>query len=55
MGSFATSIDPWFIFPDLAQNKAQLVPFTRAAIPEGYEFYDCAASENVAQLAPQGS
>ncbi|HIK24653.1 MAG TPA: hypothetical protein IGP91_02060 [Thermosynechococcus sp. M46_R2017_013] len=32
-------------FPDLAQNKAQLVPFTRAAIPEGYEFYDCAASE----------
>ncbi|HIK35658.1 MULTISPECIES: hypothetical protein [unclassified Thermosynechococcus] len=32
-------------FPDVAQNKAQLVPFTRATIPEGYQLYDCAASE----------
>ncbi|URR34617.1 hypothetical protein NBE99_08155 [Thermosynechococcus sp. HN-54] len=32
-------------FPDLAQSKAQLMSFTHAAIPEGYQLYDCAASE----------
>lgn len=32
-------------FPDLAYNKAPLVPFTRAPIPKDYQLYDCAAGE----------
>ncbi|BCX11376.1 MAG: hypothetical protein KatS3mg067_0314 [Thermosynechococcus sp.] len=32
-------------FPDLAYNKAQLVPLTRAPIPKDYQLYDCAAGE----------